>query len=228
MTVEKAEVTSTCLRNGPAFSKPLIAKLEPLQFKLIGSDSVATAFPVYESRDIPDSLIEFMLEEFNAEIDRGQTYPLLGRLTKDEFIDYWFHSFCVIVLETDKTTFPETNDWQSILLGTFYVKPNYAGRCSHNCNGAFLVTQHQRGRKIGYRLAQVYLRWAPLLGYKYSVFNLVFATNAASWKLWDKFEFDRIGLVPRAAVLKGYEEPVDAIVFGKDLTHIRPELLVME
>lgn len=216
------------LRNGPVFDKPLVEGIEPLQFKLVGSDSIATAFPVFHSSDVPDSLVEFMCEEFNLEIERGQTYPQLERLTKQEFIDYWFASFCVVVLETDKTVIEETSDWRSTLLGTFYIKPNYMARCSHNCNAGFMVNHHQRGRKVGNRLAQVFLRWAPLLGYKYSVFNLVFVTNVASWKIWDRFNFDRIGLVPGAAVLKGYDEPIDAIIFGRDLTKVEPELLVMD
>lgn len=221
-------MSTDCLRNGPAFDRPLYKTIEPLQFKLVGSDIVATAFPIFNPADVPDSLIQFMLDEFNLEIDAGQTYPQLERLTRQEFIDYWFASFCVIVLQTDKTVIEEASDWQSALLGTFYIKPNYMARCSHNCNGAFLVNHRQRGRKIGHRLAQVYLRWAPLLGYKYSVFNLVFVTNRASWRTWDKFKFDRIGLIPRAAVLKGYDEPIDAIMYGKDLTRIEPDLLVMD
>ncbi|QLL30949.1 hypothetical protein HG536_0A07640 [Torulaspora globosa] len=221
-------MSTDCLRNGPAFCRPSVKIIEPLQFKLVGSDTVATAFPIFNSTDVPDSLIELMLEEFNLEIDGGQTYPQFERLTKQEFIDYWFASFCVIVLQTDKAVIEETSDWQSTLLGTFYIKPNYMARCSHNCNAGFLVNHRQRSRKIGYRLAQVYLSWAPLLGYKYSVFNLVFVTNTASWRIWDKFKFDRIGLVPKAAVLKGYEEPIDAIVYGKDLTRIEPDLLVMD
>ena len=88
-----------------------------------------------------------------------------------------------------------------------------------------MVNHSHRGKKIGYRLAQVYLKWAPLLGYKYSVFNLVFVTNTASWKIWDRFKFDRIGYLPKAALLKGHDERVDAILFGKNLTNVEQELL---
>lgn len=90
------------------------------------------------------------------------------------------------------------------------------------------MNSYHRGQKIGYRLAQVYLNWAPLLGYKYSIFNLVFVTNQASWKIWDKLNFEKIGLIPRAGILKGSDEPVDAIIYGKDLTRIEPEFLSME
>lgn len=216
------------LRHGPAFHKPIAKSITPLQFKLIDSETIATAFPIYEPKDVPDSLIDFMWNEFNLEIENGQTYPQFEPLTRQQFVDYWFASFCVIVLETDKRAIEDNQDWHSLLLGTFYIKPNYMARCSHNCNAGFLVNHYKRGKKIGLRLGQVYLQWAPLLGYKYSVFNLVFVTNAASWKIWDKLKFDRIGLVPRSAMLKGHDQPVDAIIFGRDLTQVDPELIAMD
>lgn len=216
------------LRNGPAFEKPTTDCIDPLQFKLKGSDKTVTAFPVYEPSELPDSLIDFMHNEFNSVIEEGQTYPQLEEFTRDQFIEYWFASFCVVLLDTDKKIIEDRRDWGTALLGTFYIKPNYMARCSHNCNAGFMVNRNVRGKKIGFRLGQIYLRWAPLLGYKYSVFNLVFVSNPASWRIWDKLKFDRIGLVPRSAILKGIEEPVDAIIFGKDLTKVEPELLEME
>ncbi|CAD6625930.1 BAH_G0028460.mRNA.1.CDS.1 [Saccharomyces cerevisiae] len=216
------------LRNGPTFFQPLADSIEPLQFKLIGSDTVATAFPVFDTKYIPDSLINYLFKLFNLEIESGKTYPQLHSLTKQEFLNYWFHSFAVVVLQTDEKFIQDNQDWHSVLLGTFYIKPNYAPRCSHNCNAGFLVNGAHRGQKVGYRLAQVYLNWAPLLGYKYSIFNLVFVTNQASWKIWDKLNFQRIGLVPHAGILNGFSEPVDAIIYGKDLTKIEPEFLSME
>ncbi|CAI4429027.1 BDF_1d_G0016550.mRNA.1.CDS.1 [Saccharomyces cerevisiae] len=48
------------LRNGPTFFQPLADSIEPLQFKLIGSDTVATAFPVFDTKYIPDSLINYL------------------------------------------------------------------------------------------------------------------------------------------------------------------------
>ncbi|SCU95974.1 LAMI_0F04654g1_1 [Lachancea mirantina] len=214
------------LRNGPSFFKPSETIDRPLHFRLLKSDSIATAFPVYSAQDIPEGLVHHLHDQFNAEIEAGNTYPLLEKLSLDEFVNYWFHSFCVVVIKTDADQINASwTNWNELFLGTFYIKPNYVGRCSHNCNGGFLVSSHHRGQKIGYRLGQVYLKWAPLLGYQYSVFNLVFATNVASWKLWDAFKFNRIGCIPKAAVLKGHDDRVDAIMYGKDLTSVEPELL---
>lgn len=227
MTQEERYSTAN-LHDGPTYFKPLVDKIEPFQCKLKNSETVATAFPVFNHKQIPDSLITFLMNEFNKEIERGDTYPQDEPLSKEEFIHYWFHSFTVIFLETDKNEIPtditSQEEWSKLVLGTFYIKPNYMPRCSHNCNAGFLVNYAHRGKKIGNRLGQIYLKWAPLLGYKYSVYNLVFVTNVASAKIWDNLKFDRIGLVPKAGVLKGYKEPIDAIIFGKDLTNIEPEL----
>ncbi|CCD24938.1 uncharacterized protein NDAI_0E01220 [Naumovozyma dairenensis CBS 421] len=228
MTVEN-KYSTTLLHDGPAFSKPTVDKIEPLQFTLKNADIKATAFPIFKQSQLPKKLLTLMKNEFNKEIENGDTYPQLEQLSDDEFAHYWLHSFCVVALKTDKLDLDELDvdgqDWEDLFLGTFYIKPNYMPRCSHNCNAGFLINSEKRGLKIGYRLGQIYLQWAPLLGYTYSVFNLVFVTNVGSWKIWDRLKFDRIGLVPKAAILKGHDEPVDAIIYGKDLTNIEPELL---
>jgi len=110
-------------------------------------------------------------------------------------------------------------DWKDCLGGFFYVKPNYPGRSSHNCNGGFMVNPHLRGLRIGHALGRSYLVYAPKLGYRASVFNLVYTNNLASVKIWDSLGFTRAGLIPEAGLLKkadgSGEEYVDAIVFYK-------------
>lgn len=218
-------ITTRKLRNGPVFFEPVSAIVEPLQFKIKGSDKIATAFPIYSANDIPEGLVDYLFKLFNKEIEDGLTFPYYEQLNRADFINYWFNSFTVVLLATEeKKIQPGWSDWENLVLGTFYIKPNYVGRCSHNCNAGFLVSPVFRGQKVGYRLGQVYLKWAPLLGYKYSVFNLVFETNPGSWKIWDKLKFDRIGFIPGVGILKGIDEPVSAIMFGKDLTKIEAEI----
>lgn len=48
-------------------------------------------------------------------------------------------------------------------------------------------------------MAETFLILAPHLGYKASVFNLVFANNEASIRIWDKLGFQRAGIIPKAA-----------------------------
>lgn len=111
------------------------------------------------------------------------------------------------------------------------------GRCSHVCNGGFLTTKAARGKGVGNVMGEAYLDFAPKLvrsvihpcihassahidrlqGYKYSVFNLVFANNTASVRIWERLGFSVIGRVPGAAKLENSEELVDALIIGREL-----------
>ena len=71
-----------------------------------------------------------------------------------------------------------------------------------------------RGRGAGRHLALAFLHFAPKLGYQSSIFNLVFASNVASIRLWDKLGFERVGIVKGAGRLKGHTELVDAYIYG--------------
>ncbi|KAK6497763.1 hypothetical protein TWF481_012165 [Arthrobotrys musiformis] len=155
-------------------------------------------------------IVEKLCEEMNGEIERGDTYPMDEVMTVDAFEGYWFGNFAAVVTV-------EKGDGEGTVLGSFHVKPNYPGRCSHVCNGAFLTTKAARARGVGRVMAETFLVYAPLLGYKSSIFNLVFETNVASCKLWDRLGFTRSGRVKDAGWLKigGEEKYVDAIVFQK-------------
>jgi L-glutamate-5-semialdehyde N-acetyltransferase len=76
------------------------------------------------------------------------------------------------------------------------------------------VPASARGRGSGRCLALAFLHFAPRLGYKSSIFNLVFATNIASIRLWEKLGFERVGVVKGAGRLKGHTDLVDAYIYG--------------
>jgi len=87
------------------------------------------------------------------------------------------------------------------------------------CNGGFFTSHRHRGKGFASILARSYLHYAPKLGYKASVFNLVYVNNQASVRIWDKLGFTRAGLIPKAGRLKKRdgegEEYVDALVYYK-------------
>ena len=75
-------------------------------------------------------------------------------------------------------------------------------------------------------MALAYIAIAPVLGYKASMFNLVFENNIASVRLWKSAGFQEIGRLPNAGYLikrkdtstgdnnqAEEEEFVDAIMF---------------
>ncbi|ANB15532.1 Spt10p [Sugiyamaella lignohabitans] len=192
--------------------------IKPITVLLRDGETVATLYPFFSPEEVPEGLMQYLSQEFNDEIERGDTYPLIDSLDLDTFRHYWFGSFAAVLLIGDSPVLPQTDSWPEKYLGTFYVKPNYPGRCSHVCNAGFLVNSAIRGKGIGKTLGELYLKWAPQLGYTYSVFNLVFETNQASIRIWDGLGFERIGKIKGAGRLKGFNEPVTAIMFGKDLT----------
>lgn len=188
---------------------------EPVHITLkTGEEATVFAVPAKEAT-IPPKLLEYMKEVGNAEILDGQTYPQDENETynTEGFYNWWCSNFCAIMVLGDCDELTEN----SVFLGTFYVKPNFPyGRSKHICNAGFLVDKNFRGRGIGYELGKVYLKWGPMLGYRYSMFNMVYVTNIGSIKIWDKLGFERIGYIKGAGRLKGYTEYIDAIQFGKE------------
>jgi L-amino acid N-acyltransferase YncA len=140
------------------------------------------------------SLLNFIIEE-------GKTYPHEFILDADAFKSYFNVGFYCVEKESNA------------ILGGFYIKPNFPGRCSHICNGGFIVAPAQRGRGVGKVMGSAYLQLAPLMGFKASIFNLVFEDNVASVRLWTSLGFKVTGRVPQAGRLKGKSELVDALVF---------------
>jgi L-amino acid N-acyltransferase YncA len=90
----------------------------------------------------------------------------------------------------------------------------------HICNGGFITADEFRGRGNGKIMAKAFLILAPALGYRASMFNLVFENNKASCSLWQSLGFRQIGVIPHAGRLKkkdsDEEEYVDAIMFYYD------------
>ncbi|KAE8267161.1 hypothetical protein A4X09_0g5178 [Tilletia walkeri] len=147
------------------------------------------------------SLIDHLRSTFSQTIEDGRTYPQ----------------------EESKAFGAEGKAFEAYFFAADDVFPNYPGRSSHICNGGFVVSHSHRGLSIGSALGKSYLHYAPQLGYKASVFNLVYVNNIASVRIWDNLGFIRAGLIPKAGRLRcegergdrGEEEYVDAIVFYK-------------
>lgn len=185
-------------------------------------DGTAVTILPYNSYDeTPQNIITAMFTLFNEIIDEGTTYVQENRVNMDEFTQYYFPHFVAVMLKGHIDPNDRLNTDLAIevggsneFLGCFYIKPNYIGRSSHICNAGFLVTFNNRGKSCGTVMGRNYLKLAPLLGFKSSVFNLVYETNISSCKIWDNLGFDRIGRIPKAGRMKGSEDLIDAIMFG--------------
>lgn len=185
---------------------------------------------------IPSALAAILYNIFQDELERGATYPQEYPMTRSAFDVYFLgNDFFVGILHPDDFVPPsqETqiqfsveearNDrqWADCVAGAYYVKPNYPGRSSHICNAGFIVNPTFRRMGIATALAQTYVEHAPLLGYKASVFNLVYVNNVASVRIWDRLGFTKVGRIPAAGRLRKRpedgegEEFVDAWVVHK-------------
>jgi GNAT superfamily N-acetyltransferase len=201
----------------------LPADIVPRQVTLRDRQTVATIVPFASYDDVPQSLLQYLCDQLNKEIDGGDTYPMMDSFLTKDFARYWFQTFGAVMLlgsigSTAEVIDAADSDWSQRCLGSFYIKPNYPGRSSHICNGGFIVTDASRNRGVGRLMGEAYIDWAPRLGYSYSVFNLVYETNVASCRIWDALGFKRIGRVKGCGNLRSYPDRlIDAIIYGRDL-----------
>ncbi|KAG8409711.1 acetyltransferase [Metarhizium acridum] len=220
----------------PPFPDPncpgLPPDIVPRQVTLRDRQTVATIVPFVSRHQLPASLLMYLCDQLNREIEGGDTYPMTEAFTVDGFADYWFQTFAAVMLMGNIDCAQDVldgKDWAKECLGSFFIKPNYPGRSSHICNASFITTDASRNRGVGRLMGEAYIDWAPRLGYTYSVFNLVYETNVASCRIWDALGFKRIGRIKACGNLRSHPDRlIDAIIYGRDLAPGESEELVSE
>ena len=144
-------------------------------------------------------------------ISEGISYPYETPFATEENFSAYFLShdaFVARIAKRRRLEERETGQEEDLLhvgklVGIFYVKPNFPGRCDHICNGGFVVDPDLRRQGIGRILGQQFLELSKALGYEAAFFNLVFEDNEASVRLWKSLGFETTGRIPRAARRKG-------------------------
>ncbi|KAI0042636.1 hypothetical protein FA95DRAFT_1564137 [Auriscalpium vulgare] len=194
-------------------------------------------FTLARALDTP-GLVDYTHSVFAAEVAKGTTYPQedvpSDPYSRDAFTSYFWAADVLVAIGTSaagqdggedtgvevKASVADVRQeraWVECLVGFYYVKPNYPGRSSHICNAGFVIPPPHRRFGYGKTLGKSYLHYAPRLGFKASVFNLVYTSNVASMRIWDSLGFTRAGLIPRAGRLRRAdgegEEWVDAVVY---------------
>lgn len=216
MTGDFAFYEALPFADGAYANTPRITK--PISFRLEKDGREVTLLVAHDPEDLAPGLVEVLHSEFNYVVEEGRTYPHYKPMARPDFEKYCFENFVAVLVEGNlSSSIPSDINWNDAYLGHFYIKPNYIGRCLHVCNGGFIVNHEKRGLGLGKELGRKYLELAPRLGYAYSVFNLVFETNPASARIWDSLGFEKIGYIPKVAVLKGELCLVGAYIYGKDL-----------
>lgn len=142
----------------------------PRQVTLRDRVTIATLIPFASPDEVPQSLMGYLSDQLNKEIEKGDTYAMDDPIPFDHFGMYWFNSFGAVMLLGDIKSVEEVHhmdqtggNWSKICLGSFNIRPNYPGRSSHVCNGMFIVTEVARNKGVGRLMGEGYLEWAPRL-----------------------------------------------------------------
>lgn len=136
----------------------------------------------------------------NEIIVEGSSYPQSVPLDQAQFTAYWCagHTFVATVADT--------------VIAAFYLKPNFPGKASHIANAGFIVSPHWRHQGLGQWLGELAIAIAPHYGYTALMFNLVFASNVASLRIWQRLGFTELGRIPNAI---NHQE--DAVILYRSL-----------
>lgn len=137
----------------------------------------------------------------------GDTYAFSPDITEQEAHKIW--------IEAPQKTFVVTDE-KSVIIGTYYIKPNQPSLGSHVCNCGYVVSEKARGQGVASALCEHSQKIAVNLGFRAMQYNLVVSTNEGAIRLWKKLGFQVIGVLPKAFNSRqaGY---VDAFVMYKKL-----------
>jgi ribosomal protein S18 acetylase RimI-like enzyme len=137
----------------------------------------------------------------------GDTYAFPRDISEEEAHKAW--------VSVPKETYVAV-DQESVILGTYYIKPNQPGQGDHICNCGYIVSENARGQGIASAMCEHSQKEALAKGFQAMQYNLVVSTNSGAVRLWKRHGFDVIGTVPEA-----FRHPVhgfvDAFVMYKKL-----------
>lgn len=204
-------------------SHPVNQALDRYTVLLRDGETTATIYPITSAAELPIDLLVFLCDEFNMEIERGDTMPFYSPMGIEAFQNYWFSGVVGVMLLGRTPIIHNRNHWEKECLGTFFLTPSYPDRCKSICTGNFLVNAGIRGKGIGRTMVECYLDWAQRLGYTFSLFNLVYDTNVAARRVFEVLKYKRVGRIPSGAMLKNMTHAVDILMLGRELQGAKPD-----
>ena len=137
----------------------------------------------------------------------GRTYAVDPEITETDARAMWTAAPAVSYI---------ARTGESRAVGTYYLKPNFAGPCRRVANCGYIVAEAGRGRGLARTLCRHSQIEAVKAGFRAMVFNCVAATNTAAIRSWSAEGFETVGTLPDV-----FEHPsagpVDAYVMYKRL-----------
>jgi ribosomal protein S18 acetylase RimI-like enzyme len=139
-------------------------------------------------------------------IRAGETYTLPRDMDKSSALAYWLSDrHEVFVAEDDGN-----------VVGTYFLQANQEGGGGHVANCGYMTAVTGTGRGVARSMCEHSLGRARERGFRAMQFNFVVNTNDRAVLLWQRFEFEIVGRLPKAFLhpALGY---VDAYIMYREL-----------
>lgn len=129
-----------------------------------------------------------LYEIFRKVVDAGCEFPYESSSIQEFYRQFFAPESKVYVCRT----------LNGKVVGGFFVRPNFSGRCNHIANAAYMIKDSYRGQGIGTLLVNASLEIAKSLGFQAMQFNMVLSQNVTALQLYDKLGFKIAGTIPKA------------------------------
>ena len=139
-------------------------------------------------------------------IRAGETYTLPRDMDETSALAYWLSArHEVFVAEDDGN-----------IVGTYFLQANQQGGGAHVANCGYMTAIHATGRGVARTMCEHSLGRARNRKFRAMQFNFVVSTNDRAVRLWQSFDFQIVGRLPKAFLhpTLGY---VDAYIMYRDL-----------
>jgi ribosomal protein S18 acetylase RimI-like enzyme len=139
-------------------------------------------------------------------IRAGETYTLPRDMDRASALAYWFSG--------NREVFVAEENGE--IVGTYFLQANQQGGGAHVANCGYMTAVKATGRGVARAMCEHSLDRARQRGFRAMQFNFVISTNERAVRLWQSFDFEIVGRLPKAFLhpTRGY---VDAYVMYRDL-----------
>src|SRR5712692_2187229 len=139
-------------------------------------------------------------------IRTGETYTLPRDMDKQSALAHW--------LSAEREVF--VADDNGDIVGTYCLQANQKGGGAHVANCGYMTAVSATGRGVARAMCAHSLERASERGFRAMQFNFVVSTNKRAVRLWQSFDFEIVGRLPKAFLHPrvGY---VDAYIMYREL-----------
>jgi ribosomal protein S18 acetylase RimI-like enzyme len=136
----------------------------------------------------------------------SETYTLPRDMDMEAALDYWFSAEHEVFIAEENGE----------IVGTYFLQANQKGGGAHVANCGYMTAASATGRGVARAMCAHSLERARERGFRAMQFNFVVSSNERAVRLWQSFNFEIVGRLPKAFLhpTLGY---VDAYVMYRDL-----------